>query len=94
MSLKSCINSPRNTTNNIPIKKPNGIGIKKSMEYQSKNSGRPHLGMQINRKRLELLSKKYGTPASIIYTESLPGNSNPGTIATVIVPFTYTVSET
>ena len=72
----------------------NGIGIKKSMEYQSKNSGRPHLGMQINRKRLELLSKKYGTPASIIYTESLPGNSNPGTIATVIVPFTYTVSET
>ncbi len=72
----------------------NGIGIRKSMEYQSRNSGRPHLGMQINSKRLDLLSKKYGTQASIIYSECLPGNPNPGTIATVIVPFTYNVSET
>ena len=72
----------------------NGIGIKKSMEYQSRNSGRPHLGMQINGKRLDLLGKKYGTQASINYSECLPGNPNPGTMATVIVPFTYNISET
>ena len=72
----------------------NGIGIKKSMEYQSRNSGRPHLGMQINGKRLDLLGKKYATQASINYSECLPGNPNPGTMATVIVPFTYNISET
>jgi hypothetical protein len=50
--------------------------------------------MQINGKRLDLLGKKYATQASINYSECLPGNPNPGTMATVIVPFTYNISET
>ncbi len=71
----------------------NGIGMKQSDEYSNKDSQRKHLGMQIIRKRLELLGKKHNTNTSITYSEIFPGTIHPGTLAELIVPFTYTTPE-
>ena len=71
----------------------NGIGMKQSDEYSKKDAHRKHLGMPIIRKRLELLGKKYNTNTSISYSEISPDTTHPGTLAELIVPFTYTISE-
>ncbi len=71
----------------------NGIGMKKSMEYSDKTSQRQHLGMQIIKKRLELLSKKYKTETGIIYSECFPDHSNTGTKVELIMPFIYSINE-
>lgn len=67
----------------------NGIGIAQSLKYANQDKDRQHLGMQIIRKRLELLSKKYNTKTSIDYSECVPQSPNPGTLVEIIVPFTY-----
>jgi len=71
------------------IIKDNGIGMKKSHEYSSKNIHAQHFGMQIIEKRLALLSKKYNTETNITYSESTSGDKNPGTIVEIILPFIY-----
>jgi hypothetical protein len=71
----------------------NGVGMKQSLEYFHKDANRQHLGMQIIEKRLDLLSKKYSTQTTINYSESSPGSINPGTLVELIVPFTYSVSD-
>lgn len=71
----------------------NGIGMKKSFEYSSKSSQHQHLGMQIIKKRLTLLSKKYKTKTSIIYSASNPDHYNPGTRVELIMPFIYSTEE-
>lgn len=71
------------------IVEDNGIGIKKSTEYYSENSHKKHLGMQIIRKRLDLLSKKYNTATSIHVTECFPDQALPGTKVELIVPFLF-----
>jgi LytS/YehU family sensor histidine kinase len=70
-----------------------GIGIRNSMNIN--RSGKQHLklGMAITRKRLMLLGQKYGIVTSIVYSEKYPGRKNPGTCATIIVPFFYSKSE-
>jgi len=67
--------------------------MKQSLEYFHKDANREHLGMKIIEKRLDLLSKKYSTKTSISYSESSPGKINPGTLVELIVPFTYSTSD-
>jgi len=75
------------------IVEDNGIGLKKSTEYYSESSHKKHLGMQIIRKRLELLSIKYNTHTSINVTECYPDNVLPGTKVELIVPFLYEIDD-
>jgi two-component sensor histidine kinase len=83
-----------NSTKSLRIRiEDNGVGMTQSMEYFHKDANRQHLGMNIIEKRLNLLSKKYTTKTSIRYSESYPGNINPGTLVELIVPFTYSTSD-
>jgi hypothetical protein len=71
----------------------NGIGMIKSLEYSAKNSQHQHLGMQIIKKRLVLLSKKYKTETSINYSECSPDHKNPGTVVEIILPLIYNIDD-
>lgn len=71
----------------------NGIGMIKSLEYSAKSSQHQHLGMQIIKKRLVLLSKKYKTKTSITYSASYPDHHNQGTRVELILPFIYNTEE-
>ncbi len=71
----------------------NGIGMKQSNEDSNNDPHRKHLGMQIIKKRLYLLGKKYTTETSINYSGSSVAGINTGTLAVLVVPFTYTISE-
>jgi len=71
----------------------NGIGMKKSLEYASKSSQHQHLGMQIIKKRLDLLSKKYKTETSINYSEYSPENDTKGTVVVIIMPLIYSIDD-
>ncbi len=66
-----------------------GIGIKNSLKISSGDNKHLKLGMTITRKRLKLLGQKYGIETSLVYSEKSPGSQNPGTCATMIVPFFY-----
>jgi hypothetical protein len=68
------------------IVEDNGIGIKRSKEYSPKQDKHFHLGMEMTRKRLELLGKKYSIKTAIEFFESSPGSPNPGTRVELIVP--------
>lgn len=67
----------------------NGIGIKQAQAYQSKSEKHLNLGMEMIRKRLELLGRKYGVKTRIEFSEAFPGNANPGTRVTLVIPFAY-----
>lgn len=71
----------------------NGIGMKKSYEYSAKSTQHQHLGMQIIKKRLDLLSKKYKTETSITYSSGSRDDNNPGTVVELILPFVYNVDD-
>ena len=71
----------------------NGIGMGKSLEYSAKSSQQQHLGMQIIKKRLALLSKKYNTETGINYSECYPDHINPGTRVELILPFVFTIDD-
>lgn len=71
----------------------NGIGMKKSLEYSARSSQQQHLGMQIIKKRLDLLSKKYKTETSINYSEYSPDHNTPGTVVIILMPFIYSIDE-
>jgi LytS/YehU family sensor histidine kinase len=64
----------------------NGIGIKRSEAYSTKQEKHLHLGMEMTRKRLELLGKKFSIKTSINLFESSPGNTNPGTRVVLVLP--------
>ncbi len=64
----------------------NGIGIKRSEAYSTKQEKHFHLGMEMTRKRLELLGKKYSIKTAIEFFETYPGTANPGTRVVLVVP--------
>jgi len=70
-----------------------GIGIQNADKYVSQSENHLKLGLTITRKRLELLSQKYGIETSVSYRERSPGLQNPGTIVEIIVPLLYGKSE-
>lgn len=70
-----------------------GIGIQNAEKYVSQSDKHLKLGMTITRKRLVLLSQKYGIETSVNYRDRSPGIKNPGTIVEIIVPLLYGKSE-
>ena len=69
------------------IVEDNGIGIKQSARYSSKSEDHLHLTMDVVRKRLEIIGKKMKVKTSLDISEAFPGNLNPGTKVSLIVPF-------
>jgi ligand-binding sensor domain-containing protein len=66
-----------------------GVGIKNAENFKTRNKSHLKLGMDITRKRLQLLSQKYGVKTGIEYSELTPGAINPGTKVVIFVPFLY-----
>lgn len=71
----------------------NGIGMKQSMEDSGNDAHRKRLGMQMIKKRLELLGRKHSTKSGIHYSEINAGAINPGTLVELIVPFAYSQAD-
>ena len=91
---KIAISFQPHTSKSLVIRiEDNGIGMKQSNEDSNNDPHRKHLGMQIIKKRLYLLGKKYTTETSINYSGSSVAGINTGTLAVLVVPFTYTISE-
>ena len=67
----------------------NGIGMKRSETYSTTSEKHIHLGLEMTRKRLEILGKKFSVKTAIEFSETSPGLPNPGTRIVVVVPFTY-----
>jgi ligand-binding sensor domain-containing protein/two-component sensor histidine kinase len=70
----------------IVIIEDNGIGIKHSDVHPAKPEKHLHLGMEMTRKRLELLGKKFSIRTKIEFFEAYPGKTNPGTRVEVVLP--------
>lgn len=66
----------------------NGIGITAAKTFQ-KSDSHLNMGMELTKKRLEILSKKYNVKSGYFTSELYPGQSNPGTIITLVVPITF-----
>jgi len=64
----------------------NGIGMKRSAEYSMKSGEHLNLGMDMIRRRLDLLEKKYHVDTCIKFSEAYPGSPNPGTRVELVVP--------
>jgi hypothetical protein len=73
--------------------KDNGIGMKKSMAFSQKSEKHFHLGMDMTRRRLELLGQKHSIDTSIESCEASPGLPNPGTRVVLVVPIFYSEAE-
>ncbi|MFH1937408.1 MAG: histidine kinase, partial [Bacteroidota bacterium] len=71
------------------IVEDNGIGMKKSAEYSTNNQDHLRLTLDLNRKRLELLGKKFNVATRIEFSEAFPDRKNPGTRVEIVVPFSY-----
>jgi LytS/YehU family sensor histidine kinase len=64
----------------------NGIGMKRSEAFSPKSDKHFHLGMEMTRKRLEILGKKFSVQTTIEFSETSPGSVNPGTRVKLVVP--------
>ena len=64
----------------------NGIGMKRSAEFSMKNQEHLNLGMEMIRRRLDLLEKKYHVDTCIKVSEANPDSQNPGTKVEMVVP--------
>ena len=64
----------------------NGIGMKRSETFSANKEKRPHLGMELARKRLDILGRKFSIKTSLKYSELFPGDLNPGTRVELIMP--------
>jgi nitrate/nitrite-specific signal transduction histidine kinase len=64
----------------------NGMGMVKAGAYARKREKHLHLGMEMTRKRLEILGKQMKVAASVMITEAFPGQENPGTRVEIIAP--------
>ncbi len=75
------------------IVEDNGIGLKKAEKYRTGGNQHLKLGMNITKKRLELLSRKYNIEAGYTYSEKFPGAHDPGTKVVIIVPLLFGKSD-
>jgi hypothetical protein len=64
----------------------NGIGIARASAYRSNNEKHLSLGMEMTRKRLELLGRKFSVETMVNCTDAFPGRINPGTRVTLTIP--------
>jgi two-component sensor histidine kinase len=67
----------------------NGIGMRRSRAYSVKQEKHLHLGMEMTRKRLELLSRKFSIQTALNFSETYPGRTNPGTRVVLVLPSGY-----
>ena len=78
------------TENSLRVKiSDNGVGYRKTAAYAAGKSKHVHLGMELTRKRLQILGSKMHVNTSVEISEATPGNPNPGTLVTLIMPFSY-----
>jgi two-component sensor histidine kinase len=75
------------------IIKDNGVGMKKSRSFSTESEKHIHMGIEMTRRRLELLGKKYSIDTSIECCEVSPGLPNPGTRIVLVVPVSYSDAE-
>lgn len=71
----------------------NGIGMKSSGAYSQRSEKHLHLGMEITRKRLKVIGRKFHVDTSIEITEASPDKPNPGTRVRIVVPIAYSGSK-
>ena len=64
----------------------NGIGIKQSRAYASESENQSHMGINMIRKRLEIIGKKMNVETSVEFSEAFPGSPNPGNRVVMVVP--------
>jgi hypothetical protein len=67
----------------------NGVGIKQSKAFKSDSPNHLNLSMEMTRKRIEILGKKYKVATSLEVTDASPASSNPGTRVTIVLPVSY-----
>jgi ligand-binding sensor domain-containing protein/two-component sensor histidine kinase len=78
------------TENSLRVKiSDNGVGFRKTTAFAAGKSKHVHLGMELTRKRLEILGSKMHVNTSVEISEATPGHPNPGTLVTLIMPFSY-----
>jgi outer membrane protein assembly factor BamB len=66
----------------------NGIGMKQSQQYFTK-ADHISIGMETTQKRLNLICKLHKLQFEIQFSEVHPGNANPGTRVSFIIPYRY-----
>jgi LytS/YehU family sensor histidine kinase len=66
-----------------------GIGFRNAEKFSAKKDSHLNMGMNIVRKRLILLGKKYGIETGVTAVDKSPGSPNPGTRVTIVVPFIF-----
>jgi hypothetical protein len=64
----------------------NGVGFQKLTNALQKDGKRFHLGVEMTRKRLEILGKKFGIKTALTFSENSPGSLNPGTVVEIVIP--------
>jgi LytS/YehU family sensor histidine kinase len=69
----------------------NGIGITESRRNQGQRVQHLRMGMDMTMKRLDLLSRRYKTEASVTTADCNPGMPNPGTRVELVMPFLLSV---
>jgi hypothetical protein len=67
----------------------NGIGMRKAASYSIKDGKHLNLGMEMTRRRLSLLGKKFKIETLIDLDELSPGAPNPGTRVVLVVPVSF-----
>ncbi|MCX6267399.1 MAG: histidine kinase [Bacteroidetes bacterium] len=72
------------------IVEDNGIGIRRAQEFRTNGEKHLKLGMDMTRKRLELLGRKFSVKTRIDFSEPFPGNTNPGNRVILVMPVSFT----
>jgi sensor histidine kinase YesM len=67
----------------------NGIGIKQSKVYNTNNQTHLHLSMEMTRKRIDILGKKFKVDTSLEISDLTPGTPNPGTRVVIVLPVSF-----
>ena len=71
----------------------NGVGIKQADVYTAKSENHLHMGMAMTQKRLEIIGRKMNVETSVVTSEVMSGNINPGTRVVIIVPVSYSSAD-
>lgn len=64
----------------------NGIGISQSSLYTPQSKNESYMGMEMTRKRLEIIGKKRNVETFVELFDAFPGRPNPGTRVIIVVP--------
>ena len=67
----------------------NGIGIRQSQVFKSNSQGHLHMSMEMTKKRIDILGKKFKVDTYLKTSEAFPGSQNPGTKVEIVLPVSY-----